>query len=208
MKALLEEHLERIAPDVESFAWGDRASYADFMAQTYFYVRHSTRLLAAAVARFDLDERGNALHRRFAEHLAEEKSHEKLALHDLKNLGESLESYPELPITRMFYEAQYFKIEHLSPLALFGYILGLEAIGPRYGTMMNARIAEAFGRESTTFLRLHTEEDVDHLDKALRMIDAASGGERALIADNLCQTLYAYGAILAQIRLRRARAPR
>lgn len=204
MKALLQEHLERIAPEVEGFPWEDRKAYADFIAQTYYYVRHSTRLLAASAARFALDERGSALHRRFAEHMAEEKSHERLALHDMKHLGESLENYPELPVTRMFYEPQYFKIEHLEPVALFGYILGLEAVGPRYGAIVNARIAAAFGRESTTFLRLHAEEDVDHLDKALRMIDATTEAERALIADNLCQTLYGYGAILTQVRRHRA----
>ena len=34
------------------FPWTERAAYVGWLAQTYYYVRHSTRLLAAAAARF------------------------------------------------------------------------------------------------------------------------------------------------------------
>jgi len=203
MKTVLQGEMERLAPEVEAFPWEDRAAYADWLAQTYYYVCHSTRLLATAAGRFELDERGNALHRRFGDHLHEEKKHELLAIHDARELGESIGDYPELPVTRMFYEPQYYKIEHLQPVTIFGYILALEAVGPRFGKPLAARIARAFGDKCTSFLRLHSEEDVEHLDKALRMIEATTESERRLVEDNLRQTLYGYGAILAQIRSRR-----
>jgi pyrroloquinoline quinone (PQQ) biosynthesis protein C len=204
MKALLHDEVERLAADVDAFPWEERAAYADWVTQTYHYVCHSTRLLATAAGRFELDERGNALHRRFAEHVREETKHELLAIHDVKELGESMADYSELPATRMLYESQYYKIEHLHPVVVFGYILGLEAVGPRFGKPLAVRIARTFGEKCTSFLRVHADGDVEHLDKALRMIEVASERERRLIEDNLRQTLYGYGAILAQIRSRRA----
>jgi pyrroloquinoline quinone (PQQ) biosynthesis protein C len=205
MKALLLDEIERLAPDVDAFPWEERAAYADWLSQTYYYVRHSTRLLATAAGRFDLDERGTALHRRFAEHLREESNHEVLAVRDAKEIGESIADYPELPATRMFYESQYYKIEHLQAVAFFGYILALEAVGPRFGQTLSTRIQRTFGNRCTSFLRVHTEPDAEHLDKALKMVEALTERERALVEDNVHQTLYGYGAILAQIRTRRAR---
>jgi hypothetical protein len=158
--------------------------------------------LACAAARFSQNERGDALHYRFAAHMAEEKKHERLALHDLKCLGKSIEELPEHPSTRMFYEPQYFKIEHQTPLALFGYILPLEAVGPALGARVVEQVTGAFGSSCASFLKLHAAEDVDHLDKALRILDSILEEERRPIEENLRQTAFAYGCMLVDMRTR------
>jgi thiaminase len=184
---------------MEGFPWHSRDAYADWLAQTYFYVRHSTRLLAAAAARLDFGEIGDALHYRFAAHITEEKKHEQLCVHDLKQLGLSLDPFRERHSTRLFYEPQYYKIEHQSPSVLFGYIVALEALGPAYGRPIVKAVTEAFGPKCAAFLKVHTEEDEDHIEKALAMIALVPERERAWVLENLEQTTYAYRSLLAEI---------
>lgn len=195
----LQSCTESMRKMAEDFPWHDRDAYAEWLAQTYFYVRHSTRLLAVAGGRFEFGERGDALHYRFATHISEEKKHEQLCVHDLKQLGRSIEQYGERHSTRMFYEPQYFKIEHLGPSALFGYIVALEAFGPAYGPAIVKTVTEAFGPKCASFLKLHAEEDEDHIEKALAMIATVPERERAWVLENLAQTTYAYRALLVDI---------
>jgi hypothetical protein len=206
MKAHLDACVERLRLATVQFPWEEPAAYADWLAQTYYYVRHSTRLLAASAARFALDARGNALHHRFAAHMAEEKQHEKLALHDIKELGFSIDSLPERSSTRFFYEAQYYKIEHVHPIALFGYILPLEAIGPACGKLVVERVSAAHGRHGRkviAFLELHVEDDVDHLAKALEALAAIGPEQREVVLQNLEQSTDGYLGILRDVGHRR-----
>jgi thiaminase len=199
MKNLVEQCVAQMTAAGAKFPWHSRRAYGDWLAQTYYYVRHSTRLLAAAAARFPLDERGSALHYRFAAHIVEEKRHEQLALRDLQQLGLSLEEFTERDATRMFYEPQYYKIEHQAPAALFGYILPLEAIAATQGKQISAAVIAAFGPKCDAFLRVHGEDDVEHLEKALRIIDSVPEAERGMIAQNLRQSTSAYCQILEEI---------
>jgi hypothetical protein len=206
MRDLLEACSRRLGDAVDRFPWADVGAYADWLAQTYFYVRHSTRLLAAAAARFGHDDRGSALHARFAAHMGEEKRHELLCVHDLNALGEPLDRYPERAATRMFYEPQYYKIEHQTPIALFGYILPLEAVGPTHGKRLLEPVARAHGSRCVAFLKVHVAEDVEHLDKALGLLQGLGEPERALVEQNMEQTTYGYTGILDDIA-RRIAAP-
>ncbi|MDP9034908.1 MAG: iron-containing redox enzyme family protein [Myxococcota bacterium] len=202
MKKLLIECVEALGAATDRFPWEQRAAYADWLAQTYYYVRHTTRLIATAMARFPLDERGTSLHHRFAAHLGEEKKHEQLALHDLKHVGASITELPEHPSTRMFYESQYYKIEHLGPVVHFGYILPLEGIGPASGKRITDRAAAAHGAKCVSFLRLHAKDDVEPLEKALAIVAGVAPTERALIEDNMRQTTHGYCTMLLDIRSR------
>jgi hypothetical protein len=206
MKTLLQDCVGEMSRALTRFPWEQQRAYADWLAQTYYYVCHSTRLLAAAAARFPFDERGNALHQRFGAHMGEEKKHELLALHDIKALGQSLESFPERPSTRMFYEPQYYKIEHQGPLALFGYILPLEAIGPTEGRHIVERTTGAHGPKCASFVRVHADEDVDHLEKALAIVSSLDGNDRRRVEENLHQTTYAYVVMLDQVATTRRSA--
>jgi thiaminase len=200
MKKTLDACVEQLSLATDRFPWEERRAYADWLAQTYHYVCHSTRLLAAAAARFPYTDRGNVLHHRFAAHMAEEKKHELLCVHDLKRLGTSLDAHVEHHTTRAFYEPQYFKIEHQAPIALFGYILPLEAIGPATGHSIVARVAKAYGERCDSFLRVHSEEDVSHLDKALEMLRELPEHEQTLVEANMRQTTFGYVAMLNDIR--------
>jgi hypothetical protein len=200
MRTLFTRCLAELEAAVEAFPWHERRAYADWLAQTYFYVRHSTRLLATAAARFSHDDRGAALHQRFGAHLGEEDRHELLALHDLAALGLPLEDFPERDATRMFYETQYYKVEHQDPLVLFGYILPLEAIVVAKGPWVLARTDALYGRAAGSFLRVHAHDDVDHLDKAFAALAGITPQQEALVACNLGQSTSAYHGILRSVQ--------
>jgi len=193
--------LDWMSPHVNEFPWADRIAYADWLAQTYYYVHHSTRLLAAAAARFPTDNRGDALHHRFGAHMREEQKHERLCVHDLRVLGSSVAEFPERHATRMFYEPQYFKIEHRDPTALLGYILVLEVLGAAGdGRALMATLAEAHGDNSLSFVKLHCEEDPDHIEKGFAVIEECTPAQIELISENAWQTAYGYAAMLREIR--------
>ncbi len=190
-----------MSPHVGEFPWADRRAYADWLSQTYAYVHHSTRLLAAAAALFPLDERGDSLHHRFAKHMAEEKKHEKLCIHDLRALGFTVADFPERHATRMFYEPQYYKIEHRDPTTLFGYILVLEVLGAvGDGRVMMETLARAHGEKSYSFVKLHCEEDPDHIEKGFATLHGCSPVQLDLIEENAWQTVYGYAGLLREIR--------
>lgn len=199
MKSALESCVARLGEGLRSFAWRDRRAYGDWLAQTYFYVRHSTRLLAAAAARFGHDDVGNALHVRFGAHMAEEKRHELLAVHDLKALGFTVDEFAQRPSTRAFWEPQYYKIEHVNPVALFGYILALEAMSAAHGPWVYEQAATAHGAATATFLKLHAHDDEDHVQKAIAMLEQIDARGRADIEQNLEQSTFAYLVMLGEL---------
>jgi pyrroloquinoline quinone (PQQ) biosynthesis protein C len=199
MKATLDACVSEMAAAGELFPWTKRAAYMGWLAQTYYYVRHSTRLLAAAAARFPHTRQGDTLHVRFGAHIGEEKRHELLCVRDIQALGGSIEAIAEQPTTRMFYEPQYYKVEHRSPSVLLGYILPLEVIAPQCGARIIEQVAAAFGGKGVNFLKVHASEDVDHVQRALGLLDALSSEERALIEENMQQTALGYVNMLAAV---------
>ena len=208
MKNVLDQSMTTVRAAIRAFPWSDRVAYGDWMAQTYHYVKHSTRLLAAAAARFPTDEAGNALHHRFAKHMSEEKKHELLCIHDLNALDFPLGAFTELPATHMFYASQYFAVEHQDPMALFGYILVLEVTSVREGDWVKDEVVRAHGEKAAAFVKLHSAEDVEHVEKALRALEASTPAQSALVCDNMRRTAYGYGAILEEVAKRSATARR
>jgi hypothetical protein len=190
-----------LEPRNKQLPWNDPCVYGYWLAQTFYYVSHSTRLLAAAASRFGCDDHGTALHWRFAAHMGEEKRHELLCLHDLKQLNLTLDRFPERHSTRMFYEPQYFKVEHQDPIVLFGYIFPLEMLSLcEAGRGMLTITEGAFGRQATTFLRVHIDDDPDHIEKAYQALEGANSAQLKLIEQNLRQTVFAYDAMLRDVR--------
>jgi len=196
MEDFFKEHIKQLYTPLETFPWDNRFVYAQFLAQTYYYVSHSTRLLAVSASRFSRDEED--LHRRFIKHMSEEKGHHLIAQFDLKNLGFSLDSFPELPMTKAFYECQYFKCGYLDPIALFGYILALEGIAVTQGPSIHERVLESFGERATGFVRLHCADDIEHIELAFQHINKLNEKQIQIIQDNFNQTCLMYSIFLSE----------
>lgn len=199
----LKQHFEqKIVPIEAGFvnqSWSDKRVYADWLAQTYFYVCHSTRLLALAAGRFKVDRDG--LHVRFMAHMKEERQHEALALSDLSALGYKISDFEESPVVSAFYRSQYYWIEHEDPIAFFGYILMLEGLAVRSGDKGYEKAKVVHGDKACKFLRVHANEDPDHLDKAFESLQGVSDDHLSLVKRNLDDSLNLYGLLLQDIEL-------
>lgn len=179
---------------LRELSWSDKEIYADYLAQTYYYVNHSERLLALAAARLNNDDL--LMQRRFFKHLSEESAHDQLLIHDIKKLGFSLSDFPESAETKMFWETQYYKIEHQDPSALLGYIYFLEDLACDICPELTKFITSIHGNKCVSFLKLHGEEGPDHVEKAYQQIKALSPERQKIIALNYEQSAIAYHQVI------------
>lgn len=192
----LQSHLNKLGKVIEATPWHDKMVYGAFLAQTTYYVSHSTRLLALAASRFALSE--EPLHRRFIKHATEEMSHEILAMRDLKALGLALDQFPEFPATRAFYQTQYYMIEHVSPWSFWGYILMLEGLAVAKGNWLFETLKQHHGEKAASFVKVHAAEDVGHMAEAVKALRALPDRERPFIAAQIASSCFYYCTILAQ----------
>lgn len=182
----------------ESMPWDNKDFYANYLAQTFYYVKHSTRILALSAGRLNYEDH-QKIHLRFLKHLGEEANHEKLAINDLKFLGHTVDDFKELSSTRFFYEPQYYKIEHLHPLSLMGYILFLEVLAQNVCPPLSAKISNLYGKKSATFLLVHGEEDPSHVEEAKKLLAQFDPVSMNFIIQNLEQSAYAFDNMMREI---------
>ena len=172
----------------------DESVYADFLAQTYYYVAHSTRLLALAAGL--LSKEDEKYFRRFVRHIGEETSHEVLAEKDLKDLGHSPEDFYHKPETKALWEPQYYKILREDPMGFMGYILVLEQFACVRLDSLLKDVESAYEGKAKRFIKLHAEEDPDHVDKAIIFSESLSTERQKLVVMNMYQTATAYSQLL------------
>lgn len=168
MLSKYEDSAASMSAAIRSFPWENKIAYAQFLAQTYYYVCHSTRLLAASAARFTQVDQN--MHRRFLKHTEEENSHELLALRDLQKLGFQIKDFPETIHTKALYEVQYYKVEHIDPASLMGYILALETLAGTDFVWLKEKLTAIYGKECVKFVQVHADEDPDHIENKCRTI--------------------------------------
>jgi uncharacterized ferritin-like protein (DUF455 family) len=182
--------IAQMVESVEKYPWKDKKAYGLYLSQTYYYVVHSTRLLALAAGNMKIDD--TPFHRRFLEHAHEEKGHEIMVLNDMKALGFDINDFPELPHTRLFWEPQYYKIEHIDPLTLMGYIIALETIACSQCPRVKKMIEGTYPKESMSFVTTHGDDDPDHVQKAWQLINSLPEQRKKWIEENFAQTVVAY----------------
>lgn len=166
--------------------WEDVAFYSEWLAQTAFFVNHSTRLLSLCAAHCNRDQQ--IFHDRFISHAAEEKGHERLAIKDLRNIGMDFKDFSEASATMSLYQPQYFWIQFKSPTAFFGYIFCLEIIAKEVGPTIFKKTTELYGPKASHFIRVHAEEDQDHVEKALKMLNQINETDQIYAMENLIQS--------------------
>ncbi len=168
--------------------------YGNFLAQTYYYVSHSTRMLAFGAGLMKRSEENHF--RRFIKHISEESSHEILAERDLQDLGMKPTDFYHLPETHALWEPQYYKMLHEGPLSLMGYIIALEYFSCTHLPAVYKRIQEAHGTKAGRFIKLHAEEDPDHIQKAIELTSTLSPELQETILVNIVQTSKTYSLMV------------
>lgn len=195
----LNESLVKMDAQMKAFPWNSRDSYMQWLSQTYFYVCHSTRLLCLAGASFSQDD--NKFHLRGIEHMKEEKSHEKLALKDLQDLGGDIRNYEAFPATEALYQTCAYAITNKDPISIYGYILCLEGIAVTSAGHCANEIKKAYpGRNVSRFLDVHGNEDPDHLVKALAILKTVSDHRLTHVQRMMSLSFSFYSAMLSTSR--------
>ncbi len=193
MNTNYQNQLKKTKEVIEAMPWENPVFYNLFLAQTYYFVSHSTRLLARSISHFGVDR--DNLYRRFVAHLKEENYHERLVVNDLKNFALHPSDFPEMSITRAFWESQFFKIDQTKGVSLLGYILYLEAIPVH----CFKEVHSLFPKQSKSFAKVHMEEDPAHLKSAISMIEEMNEHEQLQIWNNFNQTSELYQIMLCEI---------
>lgn len=192
-----QSNLDTAAARMMNLNWANREVYKEFVAQVYYFVSHSTRMLGLAMSTTENEK----YYDRLVDHIKEEDKHEKLALMDLKNLGGKIEEHPEAGITRAMWEAQFYKIQK-NPESLLGYILALELIAVRVYPTVRPKLEKIYGTKPINFIRVHSDEDPDHVEKALAQLNTLTGKSRSLAIENFDQTCDVLVAFFDEIRRR------
>lgn len=197
MNLIFRPHLKQIGTIMETVNWAEPKIYAAYLAQLYYYVLHSTRLLALGASRMPFED--EAAHQRFLQHVGEENNHEKLALRDCKAMGYGVLDFPELPATRAFYQTQYYLIEHVSPWAFMGYVLALEMMAQERANWLHEQVTKFHGPGRSTFLTVHGEEDEDHVEKAIQLLESRSEKDQKVIQESFETSIFLYATIFQNL---------
>ena len=190
-----EDVMLKLGQAVDEFPWENLHAYSMWLSQTYYYVRHSTRLIALSSASIGLENQD--FHWRLNAHLDEEKGHEKMCLNDLKHLSRELG--PEVVPTSAFYQCQYYWITRQDPLAFWGYVLMLEGLAAKHGPRLGERLREAYGAKGISFVKVHAEEDQDHIVKAIEYAQKMKPDVQALVIQNMEQSAQLYSLMLTEL---------
>lgn len=195
----------RLEPVIMGFPWQDKKAYAIFLAQVYHFVKHSSRIMSTVAAH--LPQEMEAMHTQLLKHATEEMGHQFLAKQDLKFMGYRLEDLPELSSTRMFYEPQYFKASYGNPIGFYGYALALEGTAVMRLKQIYSKCKELYGEKACNFLRVHAEEDENHVEQAIKMLDQLPAPAIQSIEVNLNQSIDAIVLMFAEMKQASAAIP-
>lgn len=193
---LFQERLDEVGPQFKEFPWTDKQAYASWLAQTYFFVKHTTIFIALTGARLGFENR--ELHYGVLDHFQGEKNHDLVALNDLKALGHSIDEFEEFLETSAFYQTQYYFIDHVHPIAHLGFATFLEGLAAQFGEEIADKLEGAFGKKANRFIAIHAVEDQDHFEKGCQQLEKVSGKARPFIIQNLNQTADLYQKILTK----------
>jgi hypothetical protein len=198
VKQELKRQLDVTGPLILNFPWENARSYADWLVQTYHMVCHSTRLVALAGAHCKIE---NAeLHARFVDHSKEERGHDKVAIADLSKLGYKVDDFEQKYQSACMYQIQYYWIQFVDPVAFFGYTLALEALASNFGPQLHQKVLAAHGPQASRFLKLHSEDDVEHMESAFEQINQLNEKQQVQVIENLKISSELYRDMLLQLQ--------
>ena len=193
----VEKCIKSLEEDCERVPWENRIFYAELLAQIYYQTSHTPRLEALVISKLSPNSNFFPL---FLKSFQEELGHESLALQDLKSLGYSIESFPELPATSSLYHSIFYFMNYESTLSLLGYRLPLEGLACQDSQkLFYEKMLDLYGKSATSFFKVHALEDVSHYKQGLKMLQMCESKDLIAIC-KACQYLsYAHSAMIEAI---------
>ncbi|HRO66341.1 MAG TPA: iron-containing redox enzyme family protein [Pseudobdellovibrionaceae bacterium] len=196
LKKAYELEMSKAKEILLEMPWDDPAFYAEWMAQTYFYCSYTTRIIGLAGALFPVSR--DKLHGRFFDHAREEKNHERIILNDLRAMGKTIDQYSCFSSTAALYRTQYYWIQNVDPMSVYGYFLYLEGIAVEHGSAIVEAVRKGIPEKSLKFLKVHVEEDVGHMNDHFKILADVTPEETEMIRENMERTADYYTALLKE----------
>ena len=194
MRDYCHQLMKNIETALQAFPFDSKEAYGNLMAQTYYFTSHSVRLLGLALSRTSVNDK--EFFKYFSSHIKEEENHEKLALADVNALGFDIKQFPELPICRMLWEPQYYKVNYIGAPVLLGYILVLESVALNFASDMATKAKRLDSSTVNRFMKVHGEEDVAHVAMGFDVLNAMDSSLEKDVKNNMDQTAWGYATML------------
>jgi Iron-containing redox enzyme len=194
IQKLFDEKVDLIGEALLRYPWDNESAYANWLAQTYHFVRHTTTMIAMSAARFGVHDRPG--HYQMIHHLREESGHDLLLVKDLENLGWKIEQFPPLAETRLFYQNQYYMINHETPVSHAGYALMLEGLAAVVAPNIYPKLAKLYGQDTCEFLHTHLTVDQEHYGDGTKELAHLSPSQVESVLRNLEESSLLYTMIL------------
>jgi pyrroloquinoline quinone (PQQ) biosynthesis protein C len=187
--------IDELGKKLVAYPWHDRDAYISWVAQTFYLVNHTSRLLCLSAARCN-DGEDEELLKKTLWHLKEEWGHEEIARTDLRHLGLDIAEVPELAQTSLLYQANYYFIHQWGPYSILGYSLMLEGLAAAKGHEVTAILTKLYGPKACKFFKVHAEEDDGHVKAGMEFMTKVSPAVLTAIHKNLVQSRVTYGLFL------------
>lgn len=198
LKSDFEKTVRSSATFIQTLPWENPDFYKHWLAQQYFLVSHTPRLLCAFALRIPLESKKEFLE--IMHHLKEETGHDLWLLSDLEKMGHTPDQFNFLPSASSLIKSQYYQIQHDDPISLCGYSQFLELLSAETAGVLAARVESAHGKKTAVFLKGHALVDVQHAEDGWNMIDRASESQIPKIKENLIMTSLLYLQMLTEIK--------
>lgn len=189
--------VESISKQLNQLNWTRPMIYANWLSQTYFYVRHATRVLCYAASHCNLEQ--EKLHLKLIQGIGEEQGHEFLALRDLKSLQFKIDQFQEFPETSAYYQTLYHNIRTDGPMSLLGYFISLEGLAAIGMTKMTTTIFNTYGDSKAEFLRMHCKVDERHFQEGLNFVCELEEAEIKVVEKYLILSSHLYEGLLQAV---------
>lgn len=194
IKQTYETEVARLEKATLSYDWTNESFYASYLAQTYRYIVHSTKLLALAAG----IAKSKDLRECLEHHVAEENGHEHWVLGDLKRLGYKLEDFPENPQTKRLYDQIYAGVREYGPAAIVGYAMALEGLSAKVCPKLTPVLTKRYGAKCSTFIKNHGEIDPGHAAESFNILKFFSESEKIKIESYIKLSAEAYIEFLTE----------
>jgi pyrroloquinoline quinone (PQQ) biosynthesis protein C len=186
----------KMAKAVDEFPWEDKSAYLMWLRQSFEYANNSTRILALTAGHL----KNNLFSTRFIQHAAEEKGHERLLVNDAKAFKVKIEDLKAYPEAKAFHQSLYYSILYDNPVAIFGWVIMLEGVACLKGADLYRRTVKAHGERAVAFLKVHSDEDIEHIKKALDSVANLEPEDRKVVMESMEMYADLYCNVLNRIK--------
>lgn len=173
--------------------------YAAYLRETFHLVTQTPYFLSAAASK----SKEGWLQDFFLNLAIQERHHDRLCVQDLKRLGYDAESYlagfPGLGSWTMIGQNHWI-VSSVDPAGLLGFAAATEGLGASLGPKVTAAMGSYdFTDGALNFLRVHSEEDQEHIAIVRKAFDRAIADDARYntMLTTWSYTLRAYGQLFS-----------